>query len=56
MKSIIHYMAGYLSVMGLGVLFSVLLTGAVQFAVPLAVFMFVCAVVSIATNPTKTGG
>lgn len=56
MKTIMHYVAGYLSVSGLGFMFACLLLGAVQYLLPLAVFMVVCAVVSVATNPNKTGG
>ena len=53
MKTILHYVAGYLSVSGLGFLFACLILGAVQYLLPLAVFMVVCAVVSVVTNPEK---
>jgi len=53
MRLIIHYIAGYLSVMGLGFLFACLLLGAVEYLLPLAVFMGGCAVVSVVTNPEK---
>lgn len=56
MKKLIHYGAGYLSVMGLGVMFSCLILGATQYLMPLAVFMVCCAVVSVALNPDKSGG
>ena len=56
MKTVIHYLAGYLSVCGLGFLFACLLLGATQYLVELAVFMTVCAVVSVASNPSKSGG
>jgi len=52
-KTILHYVAGYLSVSGLGFLFACLILGAVQYLLPLAVFMVVCAVVSVVTNPEK---
>ena len=53
MKIIIHYIAGYLSVMGLGFLFACLLLGAVEYLLPLAVLMTLFAVVSVVTNPEK---
>jgi len=53
MKIIVHYLAGYLSVCGLGFLFACLLLGAVQYLLPLAGFMVACAVVSVVTNPEK---
>lgn len=53
MRLIIHYIAGYLSVLGLGFLFACLLLGAVEYLLPLAVFMCCCAVVSVVTNPEK---
>ena len=56
MKKLAHFAAGYLAVMGLGVMFSCLILGATQYLVPLAVFMVCCAVVSVALNPDKTGG
>lgn len=55
-KRAVHYVAGYLSVSGLGFLFACLILGAVQYLLPLAGFMVGCAVVSVATNPEKTGG
>lgn len=54
MKIIVHYVAGYLSVCGLGFLFACLLLGAVQYLLPLAGFMLACAVVSVVTNPEKS--
>lgn len=54
MQKIIHYGAGYLSVMGLGVMFSCLILGATQYLVPLAVFMVICAGVSVASNPDNS--
>jgi len=51
MKNIVHLGAGYLSVMGLGVLFACLILGAVEYLLPLAVFMVLCAVVSIISKP-----
>lgn len=56
MKAIIHYLAGYLSVSGLGVMFACLILGATEYLLPLAVVMTVFAVVSVASNPYKTGG
>lgn len=56
MKTAIHYLAGWLSVSGLGFMFACLILGATQYLVGLAVFMTVCAVVSVASNPTKSGG
>jgi len=48
--------AGYLSVMGLGFMFACLILGATQFLLPLAVFMFVCAAVSVALDTNKMKG
>ena len=56
MKTAIHYLAGWLSVSGLGFMFACLILGATQYLVGLAVFMTVCAVVSVASNPSKSGG
>ena len=53
-KRAAHYIAGYLSVSGLGFLFACLILGAVEYLLPLAGFMVSCAVVSFATNPEKT--
>ena len=53
MRLVIHYIAGYLSVMGLGFLFACLLLGAVEYLLPLAVLMTLFAVVSVVTNPEK---
>lgn len=50
-KRAAHYVAGYLSVSGLGFLFACLILGATQYLLPLAFWMFGCAVVSIATKP-----
>ena len=52
-KRAAHYIAGYLSVSGLGFLFACLILGAVQYLLPLAVFMAGCAFVSVVTNPEK---
>ena len=52
-KRAVHYIAGYLSVCGLGFLFACLLLGAVQYLFPLAGFMLACAAVSVVTNPEK---
>lgn len=56
MKKAIHYLAGYLSVCGLGFLFACLLLQVTEYLFPLAVFMTVCAVVSVTSNPNKSGG
>ena len=53
MKVVVHYLAGYLSVCGLGFLFACLLLGAVEYLLPLAVLMTLFAVVSVVTNPEK---
>lgn len=53
MKKFIHLTAGYLSVMGLGFLFACLILGAVEYLLPLAVFMVICALVSIVTKPRE---
>jgi lipopolysaccharide export LptBFGC system permease protein LptF len=50
-KRAAHYVAGYLSVMGLGFLFACLILGAVEYLLPLAVFMVLCAVISILSKP-----
>lgn len=55
-KRAAHYVAGYLSVSGLGFLFACLLMGATQYLFPLAVFMTICAAVSVASNPDKSRG
>jgi hypothetical protein len=52
----VHYLAGYLSVSGLGFLFACLIVGATEYLLPLAIYMVVCAVVSVASNPIKSGG
>ena len=54
MKAIIHYLSGYLSVSGLGFMFACLIMGATEYLLPLAVFMGVLALVSVASNPDKT--
>lgn len=56
MRTVVHYLAGYLSVSGLGVMFACLILGATEYLLPLAVVMTVFAVVSVASNPVKTGG
>ena len=56
MESLRYYVqliAGYLSVMGLGFMFACLILGATQFLLPLAIFMIVCAVVSVALDTDK---
>ena len=53
MRNLIHLAAGYLSVSGLGFMFACLILGAVHYLLPLAVFMTVCAVVSILSKPRK---
>ena len=52
-KRAAHYVAGYLSVMGLGFLFACLILGAVEYLLSIAVFMVICAVVSIVTKPRE---
>jgi len=54
MQKIIHYGAGYMSVSGLGFMFACLIMGATEYLLPLAVFMGVLALVSVASNPDKT--
>jgi hypothetical protein len=54
MKAIIHYLSGYMSVSGLGFMFACLIMGATEYLLPLAVFMGVLALVSVASNPDKT--
>ncbi len=56
MRNVIHHLAGYLSVSGLGFLFACLFFQVTEYLFPLAVFMTVCAVVSVASNPNKSGG
>ena len=56
MKTVIHYLAGILSVCGLGFMFACLIVGAVEYLLPIAVLMTILAVVSVLTNPDKTGG
>ena len=56
MKSAVHYLAGVLSVSGLGFMFACLIVGATDYLLPLAVVMTVFAVVSVASNPNKSGG
>ena len=53
MKSVIHFLAGVLSVSGLGFMFACLIVGATEYLLPLAVVMTVFAVVSVASNPEK---
>lgn len=53
MKGVIHFAASYLSVMGLGFLFACLILGAIEYLLPLAVFMVLCAVVSILSKPRQ---
>ena len=48
-KRAAHYVSGYLSICGLGFLFACLILGAVDYLLPLAVFMVICAGVSCAT-------
>jgi len=55
-KRAVHYVAGYLSVSGLGFMFACLILGAVQYLLPLAGFMTICAVVSVASTPAKLRG
>lgn len=56
MKSVVHFLAGVLSVAGLGFMFACLIVGATEYLLPLAVVMTVFAVVSVASNPSKSGG
>ena len=56
MRTVVHYLAGYLSVSGLGFMFACLIIGATEYLLPLAVFMGVLALVSVASNPDKSGG
>ncbi len=48
--------AGYLSVMGLGFMFACLILGATQYLIGLAVFMVICAAVSVALDIKKIRG
>ena len=56
MRAVVHYLAGYLSVSGLGFMFACLIIGATEYLLPLAGVMTTLAVVSVASNPYKTGG
>ena len=56
MKTVIHYLAGIMSVCGLGFMFACLIVGAVEYLLPIAVLMTIFAAVSVVTNPDKTGG
>ncbi len=56
LKRAAHYVACYLSISGLGFMFACLLLGATEYLLPLAVFMTVCAVVAVASNPEKSRG
>jgi len=53
MKKFIHLTAGYLSVMGLGFIFACLILGATEYLLSVAVFMVICAVISIITKPDE---
>jgi len=52
-KRAVHFSAGYLSVSGLGFLFACLMLGAVEYMLPLAVFMVICAVASVLSKPSS---
>ena len=54
MRTVVHYLAGYLSVSGLGFMFACLIIGATEYLLPLAGVMATLAVVSVASNPDKT--
>ena len=56
MRAVIHYLTGYLSVSGLGFMFACLIIGATEYLLPLAGVMATMAVVSVASNPNKSGG
>ena len=56
MKAVVHYLAGVLSVSGLGFMFACLIVGATEYLLPLAGVMATLAVVSVASNPNKSGG
>ena len=56
MRTVVHYLAGIMSVSGLGFMFACLIVGATDYLLPLAILMTVFAVVSVASNPNKTGG
>ena len=53
MKKFIHIIAGFGSVSGLGFIFACLFMGAVDYLLPLAVWMIACAFVSIITKPLE---
>ena len=55
MKTIIHHLACYLSIVGLGFLFACLIMGAVEYLLGLAVFMTLCALVAVLTDTRKGG-
>lgn len=56
MKAVVHYLAGIMSVSGLGFMFACLIVGATEYLLPLAILMAVFAVVSVVSNPNKSGG
>jgi len=53
-KYLVHIVAGFLSVSGLGFMFACLIIGATEYLLPLAGVMTTLAVVSVASNPDKT--
>jgi len=56
MKTIIHHLTCYASIMGLGFMFACLIVGATDYLLGLAVIMTGLALVAVATNPEETGG